>query len=223
MPDGGYHLSGRCRSWLLKNHGWDVERDGLAGSPPISIFCGARHATIDRSLRFTGLGDVSLKPLRTNPSGLLDPSALEQALKESGGRPALVLLQAGDINTGGFDDFDAPDSHHSEIWRVGTCGWRIRHVGCASPRYENLVSGMGRAFLGHRRSQVAERPFDCGYSFVAEREAHRASMSYRRAISRIRVRPVIRLIGIRSSLDAAAAFQLCCLARTGPQGRTGNG
>ncbi len=168
-----------ARSWLLKKHGWDVERQGLAGSPPITVFCGIRHATIDRTLRLLGFGDVSLKPLRTEQSGSLDPAALEQALKECGGRPALVLLQAGDINTGGFDDFDAliPISRKYGAWAHvdGAFGmWAA-----ASPRYQNLVRGMGKAHSwatdGHKWLNV---PYDCGYSFVAEPEAHRASMSY---------------------------------------------
>ena len=100
-------------------------------------------------------------------------------MKESAGRPALVLLQAGDINTGGFDDFDAliPIARKYDAWVHvdGAFGmWAT-----ASPRYENLVRGMGKAHSwatdGHKWLNV---PFDCGYAFVAEAEAHRASMSY---------------------------------------------
>jgi glutamate/tyrosine decarboxylase-like PLP-dependent enzyme len=168
-----------ARSWLLKKHGWDVERQGLSGSPQINLFCGIRHATIDRSLRLLGFGDASLKPLHTNPTGELAPAALERALKESAGRPALVLLQAGDINTGGFDNFDTliPLARKYDAWVHvdGAFGmWAT-----ASPRYELLVRGMGNAHSwatdGHKWLNV---PFDCGYAFVAEAEAHRASMSY---------------------------------------------
>jgi glutamate/tyrosine decarboxylase-like PLP-dependent enzyme len=168
-----------ARSWLLKNHGWDVERQGLAGSPPITVFCGIRHATIDRSLRLLGFGDVSLKPLHTNPFGALSSAAVEHALKELDGRPALVLLQAGDINTGGFDDFETliPLARKYGAWVHvdGAFGmWAT-----ASPRYEHLVRGMGKAHSwatdGHKWLNV---PYDCGYAFVAEAEAHRASMSY---------------------------------------------
>src|SRR4051794_10760491 len=96
-----------ARSWLLKQHGWDVERQGLAGSPSIRVFCGVRHATIDRALRLLGFGDLSLTALSSDSSSALQPGALERALQESAGAPALVLLQAGDVNTGAFDDFDA--------------------------------------------------------------------------------------------------------------------
>jgi glutamate/tyrosine decarboxylase-like PLP-dependent enzyme len=49
----------------------------------------------------------------------------------------------------------------------------------ASPRYEHLTRGMNQAHSwatdGHKWLNV---PYDCGYAFVAEPEAHHASMSY---------------------------------------------
>jgi len=168
-----------ARSWLLKKHGWDVERQGLAGSPPISVYCGIRHATIDRTLRLLGFGDMSLKPLHTTATGELSSAALEHALLEGDGRPALVLLQAGDINSGGFDDFETliPIANKYGAWVHvdGAFGlWAA-----ASPRYEKLVRSIGKAHSwatdGHKWLNV---PYDCGYAFVAEPEPHRASMSY---------------------------------------------
>jgi len=168
-----------ARSWLLKKTGWDVEQQGLAGSPPIRVFCGERHATIDRAVRLLGLGDASVTTLRTYQSGALEPAALEAALKESAGSPALVLLQAGDVNTGCFDDFDAliPIARRYDAWVHvdGAFGMWV----AASPRYEQLLRGMEKAHSwatdGHKWLNV---PYDCGYAFVAEPEAHRASMSY---------------------------------------------
>src|SRR5450432_489826 len=168
-----------ARSWLLTKHGWDVERQGLAGSPPIKVFCGLRHATIDRTLRLLGFGDVSLKSLRTNQAGLLEPAALEQALKETAGIPALVLLQAGDINTGAFDDFESLIAIARKYGAWAHVDGAFGMWAAASPRYEHLVRGMSKAHSwatdGHKWLNV---PFDCGYAFVAEPEAHRASMSY---------------------------------------------
>ena len=45
-----------ARTWLLKKHGWDVERQGMSGSPQIRVLCGVRHATIDRTLRCSASG-----------------------------------------------------------------------------------------------------------------------------------------------------------------------
>ena len=168
-----------ARTWLLKRHGWNVERQGMSGSPPIRVFCGVRHASIDRSLRLLGYGDQSLTTLLVDDAGALDPVALEAALHELQGQPAVVLLQAGDLNTGSFDDFEAliAIARHYGAWTHvdGAFGmWAA-----ASPRFESLVAGMGRAHSwstdGHKWLNV---PYDCGYAFVAEPDAHRASMTY---------------------------------------------
>jgi glutamate/tyrosine decarboxylase-like PLP-dependent enzyme len=168
-----------ARHWLLKQQAWDLERQGMAGSPQITIFCGVRHATIDRSLRLLGFGDVSIKALRTRAADQLEPAALESALKELNGKPALVLLQAGDVNTGGFDDLEAliPIARKYNAWTHvdGAFGMYVT----ASPRFAHLARGMDKAHSwatdGHKWLNV---PYDCGYAFVAEPEAHRASMTY---------------------------------------------
>ena len=168
-----------ARTWLLKRQGWDVERQGMSGSPQIHVFCGIRHATIDRTLRLLGFGDLSITSLRVDEAGALDPGALEAALREIDGQPAVVLVQAGDVNTGGFDDFEAliPIARRYGAWAHvdGAFGmWAV-----ASPRFEGLVRGVEGAHSwatdGHKWLNV---PYDCGYAFVAEPDAHRASMSY---------------------------------------------
>lgn len=169
-----------ARSWVLKKHGWDVERQGMAGSPPITVLCGTRHATIDRTLRLLGFGDASRKCLEREPEGALEPGELETALKQLNGTPAIVLLQAGDVNTGAFDDFETliPIARRYGAWTHvdGAFGmWAT-----VSPKFSHLVRGMEQAHSwasdGHKWLNV---PYDCGYSFVAEPEAHRASMSYK--------------------------------------------
>ena len=168
-----------ARTWVLKKKGWDVERQGMFGAPPIHVFCGTRHSTIDRTLRFIGFGDQSITALPVDASGALLPAALDSALREINGQPAIVLLQAGDVNTGGFDDFESliPIARKYGAWTHvdGAFGmWAA-----ASPRFEHLVRGMEQAHSwatdGHKWLNV---PYDCGYALVAEPEAHRASMSY---------------------------------------------
>src|SRR5262249_20116150 len=88
-----------ARTWLLKKHGWDVEQQGMSGSPQIRVLCGERHGTIDRTVRLLGLGSQSLINVRVDSTGGLDASALENTLRELKGQPAIVHLQAGDVNT----------------------------------------------------------------------------------------------------------------------------
>lgn len=168
-----------ARTWLLKNRGWDVEGQGMSGSPQIRVFCGLRHATIDRALRLLGFGVQAITKLAVDARGGLVPSALDTALRGSDRQPAVVVLQAGDVNTGAFDDFETliPIARRHDAW-VHVDG-AFGMWAAASPRFDRLVRGMERAHSwatdGHKWLNV---PYDCGYAFVAERDAHRASMSY---------------------------------------------
>src|SRR5215813_1188459 len=168
-----------ARTWLLKKHGWDVEQQGMSGSPQIRVLCGERHGTIDRTVRLLGLGSQSLINVRVDSTGGLDASALENTLRELKGQPAIVHLQAGDVNTGSFDNFETliPLARRYGAWTHVDGAFGL--YAAASPRFEHLVRGIDQAHSwatdGHKWLNV---PYDCGYAFVAEAEAHRATMTY---------------------------------------------
>jgi glutamate/tyrosine decarboxylase-like PLP-dependent enzyme len=166
-----------ARHSLLAKRGWDVERQGLYGAPPIRILSsGQRHGSIERAVRLLGLGSGNVIDLP------LQAESLEQVLAADSSRPAIVLLQAGDINTGGYDPFESlipiAKRHAAWVHVDGAFGlWAA-----ASPHYRHLVAGVEHADSwatdGHKWLNV---PFDCGYAFIADAEAHRASMSHRAA------------------------------------------
>jgi glutamate/tyrosine decarboxylase-like PLP-dependent enzyme len=110
------------------------------------------------------------------------PSALERALHNGPYSLAIVVLQAGDICTGAFDDFDKliPLAKQHGAW-VHVDGAFGLWAG-ASPKYRGLVQGVERADSwtadGHKWLNV---PFDCGYAFVADPKSHRDAMSHRAA------------------------------------------
>jgi glutamate/tyrosine decarboxylase-like PLP-dependent enzyme len=170
-----------ARHALLARAGWDVEARGLRGAPRIRILSSAnRHGSIDRALRLLGIGTDSLEFLATTDAEALDPSALEDALRAQPETPTIVLLQAGDINTGAFDDFVRlipPAKRHGAWVHIdGAFGmWAA-----ASPMYNYMLAGADAADSwatdGHKWLNV---PFDCGYAFVADADAHRATMSIR--------------------------------------------
>jgi glutamate/tyrosine decarboxylase-like PLP-dependent enzyme len=167
-----------ARHGVLERRGWDVERHGLCGAPAIRVFTSAeRHGTIDRALRLLGLGLACVVDLPTDDAGRLTPEALDTAL---GDGPAIVLLQAGDLNIGAYDPFEAlvPIAHRYGAW-VHVDGAFGLWAG-ASPRYRHLLRGVEAADSwatdGHKWLNV---PYDCGYAFVADPAPHRAAMSYR--------------------------------------------
>jgi aromatic-L-amino-acid decarboxylase len=78
-----------------------VERDGLAGAPPVQVVVAAeRHVTIDAALRFLGLGSGRVRVVAADGQGRMDPAALARTLAGGQG-PAIVCAQAGNVNSGG--------------------------------------------------------------------------------------------------------------------------
>jgi glutamate/tyrosine decarboxylase-like PLP-dependent enzyme len=172
-----------ARHALLAERGWNVEERGLYGAPPVRILTsGQRHGSFERAVRLLGLGRNQVTCLTSDADDRLEPAALQKALESDPTTPTLVLLQAGDINIGAFDDFETlvPLAKRYGAWVHvdGAFGlWAA-----TSPRYEHLVKGVEAADSwatdGHKWLNV---PFDCGYAFITHTDAHRASMSYRAA------------------------------------------
>lgn len=97
-----------ARHALLAERGWDVEEQGLYGAPPIRILSSAqRHGSFERAVRLLGLGRQQVIYLTSDAQDRLEPEALQTALESDPSTPTIVLLQAGDINIGAFDDFEA--------------------------------------------------------------------------------------------------------------------
>ncbi|HSL55356.1 MAG TPA: pyridoxal-dependent decarboxylase [Pyrinomonadaceae bacterium] len=170
-----------ARHALLAQRDWDVEQRGLYGAPPIRILTSSqRHGSFERAVRLLGLGRGQVVCLTSDDNDRLEPAALQRALEADPSAPTIVLLQAGDINIGAFDDFErlVPLAKRYGAWVHvdGAFGlWAA-----ASPRYRQLVKGVEAADSwatdGHKWLNV---PFDCGYAFIAHMDAHRASMSHR--------------------------------------------
>ncbi|GAA1346419.1 pyridoxal-dependent decarboxylase [Saccharothrix algeriensis] len=167
-----------ARHRLLADRGWDVERRGLAGAPAVRVLTsGWQHASIERAMRLLGLGADQLRGVGSGPGGLIDLAALERELAACDA-PAVVCLQAGEINTGLFDPF-------GEACALAAARGAWVHVDGAfglwagvSERHGHLLAGVDRADSwttdGHKWLNV---PFDCGLVFVRHPAAHRGAMS----------------------------------------------
>jgi glutamate/tyrosine decarboxylase-like PLP-dependent enzyme len=172
-----------ARHALLARRGWDVEKLGLSGAPPIRILTSAsRHGSFLRAIRLLGLGESNIAQLPTDSQDRLQAEALREALAGNKDVPTIVLLQAGDINIGAFDDFELliPIAKQYGAWVHidGAFGlWAA-----ASPRFCRLTKGVAAANSwatdGHKWLNV---PFDSGFACIADTESHRDSMSHRAA------------------------------------------
>jgi len=88
-----------ARSSVLRNVGWDVERDGLFSAPPVTVIVGEEvHATMLKALALLGFGKGRVHIVPADSQGRMEPSHLPRV---SG--PAIVCVQAGNVNTGACD------------------------------------------------------------------------------------------------------------------------
>ena len=170
-----------ARHGLLARRGWDVEREGLAGSPPIRILTSTEiHGTTVRAVRMVGLGEKRIQGLAVDAEGRLREDALVAVLESAPSEPTIVVLQAGDLNMGAFDDFAKliPIAKRFGAW-VHVDGAFGLWCG-ASARFRHLLRGVESADSwatdGHKWLNV---PYDCGYAFVADKEAHHGALSAR--------------------------------------------
>ena len=95
-----------ARQHVLEQAGWDLLGDGLQGAPRIRVLVGEqRHVTIDRALRYLGIGARQIEPVAADGQGRIRPDALRKALDPVAG-PTIVCAQAGGVNSGCFDPLD---------------------------------------------------------------------------------------------------------------------
>jgi len=169
------------RHAVLARAGWDVNRDGLAGAPPLRIVTSTEvHGTTTRAVKLLGIGTANMVTLPSDAASRLAPQVLGEALAREPGRPTIVVLQAGDVNCGAFDPF--PElihlAHEAGAWVHidGAMGLWCNAV----PELRHLLAGAELADSwatdGHKWLNV---PYDCGYAFVAHPEHHRAAMEHR--------------------------------------------
>lgn len=168
------------RHAVLQSAGWDVEARGLCGAPRLKVITSEQqHGSMVRAVRLLGIGQSDLIALPTGEDGKLPADALTGALQAHAG-PKIVILQAGDLNVGAFDDFRTlvPLAKNAGAWVHidGAFGlWMA-----AEPSRRHLLDGAAGADSwatdAHKWLNV---PYDNGIAFVRDPDIHFATMSHR--------------------------------------------
>lgn len=163
-----------ARHTVLARAGWDVEADGLFGAPPITVVVGDEaHPSLIKALGMLGLGRSRVIRVPVDSQGRM--RAAEMPLLSG---PAIVCMQAGNVNTGAFDPAAeiCARAHLSGAWVHvdGAFGlWAA-----ASPKHVHLVEGVADADSwatdAHKWLNV---PYDSGLAFVRDAMALKSAMS----------------------------------------------
>jgi glutamate/tyrosine decarboxylase-like PLP-dependent enzyme len=168
-----------ARHHVLDQVGWDVEADGLQGAPTITVVAGEqRHGTLDRAVRYLGLGPRKMELVPSDDQGRMRAELLDDVLPAVAG-PTIVCAQAGNVNSGAFDPLgpicDIAHSHGAWVHVDGAFGqWAA-----VSPRLQPLLAGHERADSwatdGHKWLNV---PYDSGIVFCAHPTSHVGATSF---------------------------------------------
>lgn len=98
---GAFSAFAAARSGSLRRQGYDYKRKGLNGSPRLRIVTSEElHPTNLAALGYAGFGLDDVERCRTDAQGRIIPEEMP-ALDER----TIVILQAGNINSGAFDPF----------------------------------------------------------------------------------------------------------------------
>ncbi len=169
-----------ARHAVLARAGWDVEADGLADAPPVTVIVGEEaHATALTALGYLGLGRERAVRVPTDEQGRLRIDGLTERLRTVRG-PLIVCLQAGNVNTGAFDDaaaaIAAVRQHDDRAWVHvdGAFGLWARASSELRDRAAGLEGADSWAVDGHKWLNV---PYDSGYAIVADPAAHVAALA----------------------------------------------
>jgi glutamate/tyrosine decarboxylase-like PLP-dependent enzyme len=156
-----------ARHALLKKSGWDVENDGLFNAPEIRVIVGEEvHVSILKALSMLGMGKRRVTRVPVDSQGRMKPECIPEITG-----PAIICVQAGNVNTGAFDPIDEIcekiSGELSWVHVDGAFGLWAR----VTPNYAHLVKGIEKADSwatdAHKWLNV---PYDSGLVFVKEKE-----------------------------------------------------
>ncbi|MEV7144915.1 pyridoxal-dependent decarboxylase [Streptomyces sp. NPDC093084] len=162
-----------AREWLGERLGVDVSRAGAAALGPVDVLSGSPHSSIGKALSVLGIGRDRLRPVPLLPGDreAVDVTALDAALAALDGRPAIVVANAGTVNTVDFDDLRAIAAlrRRYDFWLHVDAAFGA--FAALSPAHAPLVAGLDEADSVcvdlHKWLNV---PYDAAVQFTRRRD-----------------------------------------------------
>ncbi len=157
-----------ARHALLERKGWNVEDQGLYGAPQIKVVVGAEyHASMRKALALIGFGRERVHKVPVDNQGRMITEKLPNLDDMT-----IVCAQAGNVNTGSFDDLQAisekAKAANAWVHVDAAFGLWARVV----PELSHMIAGLENvdsiATDAHKWLNV---PYDSGLAFVRDRQA----------------------------------------------------
>jgi glutamate/tyrosine decarboxylase-like PLP-dependent enzyme len=148
--------------------GWDINRHGFINAPRLRVIASRQtHGTVTKAIALLGFGIDNVEWVDADTQGRID-ARLVPELDQS----TILILQAGNVNSGAFDDFASlcQKVRQADAWVHidGAFGlWAA-----ASNQLKHLTRGIELAdswsFDGHK---TLNTPYDSGVIMCRDREA----------------------------------------------------
>ena len=151
----------------------DVRTDGLAGSPPLTVYASDQvHSCVDKAVDLLGIGTRQLRKIPTDERFRIRMDALVRAVAEdrsAGLKPAIVVGNAGTVNTGAIDPLDelAEFCRRESLWFHvdGAYGAMAKISARLSPLFAGIERADSIAADPHKWLYV---PYEAGATLVRE-------------------------------------------------------
>ena len=157
-----------ARNELLRRQGWDAVSNGLFGAPPIRVIVSeAAHSTVWKALSFIGMGKDRVEKVPCDDQGRIQVDHIPSL-----DHNCLLILGAGNVNTGAFDDFAAimPKAQAAGAWTHIDGAFGLWAVGAQRTRH--LCQGIELAdSWSCDAHKTLNTPYDCGLILCKNRSA----------------------------------------------------
>jgi len=204
-----------ARDAVLTRAGWDAASLGLVGAPPVQVVVGDEvHATVLKALGLIGLGRGRALRLPVDEQGRITPDRLPRL-----DRPALVCLQAGNVNSGASDPFVPLIgwAHSQGAWVHVDGAFGLWAAAC--PEVAGEVAGVAAAdSWATDAHKWLNTTYDCGVALVRDGQALRAAMQAEASYLPLGAARDPMLVTPQSSQRARGAEVWAVLAALGREG-----
>ncbi|WP_373552581.1 aspartate aminotransferase family protein [Haliscomenobacter sp.] len=153
---------------LFQKNGWDVNEQGMNGAPKVRVVTGKHtHSTVLKAIQLLGFGKANIEWAEVDEQGRIISETMPSLDSNT-----LVILQAGNVNSGSFDPIESicQKAYEAGAWVHidGAFGlWAA-----AATRFKHLTKGMELAQSwsadGHK---TLNTPYDCGIILCQDQEA----------------------------------------------------
>jgi glutamate/tyrosine decarboxylase-like PLP-dependent enzyme len=163
---------GCATQWWGSRLGADTVRDGLSGLPRMPVLSGGYvHASARKALQMLGHGRDAVEVYAADPAGRVDLDAVRRRLDALDGAPAVLIGNAGEVNTGDFDPIEAlaglAESYGCWLHVDGAFGL----FAALSPRSAHLVRGVERAdSIAADAHKWLNVPYESGFALLRSPE-----------------------------------------------------